>query len=78
MMNAAVSPGVDAVAEHDGIVAELANKFHVPVSEVDATFRGECRRLQKEARLLGYVTVLAARRTRTVLRARTQSPAERA
>lgn len=76
-MQAEAIRDADAGSEHSGIVAELANKFHVPVSEVAETFRCECRRIERDARVLSYVAVLAARHTRTVLRSRIQSSTKR-
>lgn len=70
-------PKVNTAAEPAGLVAELASKFHLPVHEVNETFSDQLRRLEQDARITGFVAVLAARHTRAILRCRMQSPQQR-
>jgi len=67
---------VDNTADPAGLVAELANRFQIPVSEVNATFRDELRRLEQDARIRHFVAVLAASHTRAILRGRARSRAK--
>jgi hypothetical protein len=59
-------------AECAGLVAELAHRFNLPVREVNETFSDQCRCLEEGARIQSFVAVLAARRTRAILRCRSQ------
>jgi len=49
-------------------VEELSNELHLPVNEVREIYRQQLKRLAAEARIRGFLGVLAMRNTRSVLR----------
>ena len=55
------------------IVSALARRLHIPVSDVGAVYVKELARLAADARIEGFLSVLALRNTREILR----DPAQR-
>jgi hypothetical protein len=54
--------------DHARAIASLAEKLHLPLSEVRLTYLKEVDRLKSQARIGGFVEVLAVSSTRSVLR----------
>jgi hypothetical protein len=55
------------------IVSALARRLHIPVRDVGAIYAKELARLAADARIEGFLSVLALRNTREILR----DPAQR-
>jgi hypothetical protein len=55
------------------VISALAQRLHVPVSDVGAIYAKELARLAADARIEGFLSVLALRNTREIL----QDPAHR-
>ena len=56
-------------AEHMGPIAKLASELDVPVHTVKEIYCGQLERLSAEARIPSFLSVLATRHTRHILRA---------
>ena len=58
------SPGSGAIDTELRVVEELSNELHLPVNEVREIYRQQLKRLAAEARIHGFLGVLARRNTR--------------
>jgi Protein of unknown function (DUF3562) len=58
---------VDLSTEHSRVIASLAQKMRVPVEKIEQIYSDEFSKLSAEARIRGFVGVLAIRRTRAIL-----------
>jgi hypothetical protein len=56
-------------SKHDQIIEALALENHAPVEHVRALFEGEHSRLQSDARVKTFVSVIATRLVRQTLHA---------
>jgi len=65
----ATSRSLDPTAEHVGVIARLSHKLHVPLHEVREIYGEQLERLAADARVQSFVSVLALRNTRDILRA---------
>ena len=65
---ALVSRPIDPDAEHRVVIARLSDNLNVPVDEVREIYWEQLDRLAAEARIPSFLTVLAVRNTRSVLR----------
>jgi len=70
-MTTFASPSMDLHTEHGRLVASLSDELHMPIHEVGAIYREQLDRLAAQARIQSFLSVLAVRNTRSVLRART-------
>ena len=55
-------------ASDERIIADLSQSFSVPFKNVQAIYREQLRRLAEGARIRTFLSVLAMRRTRSILR----------
>lgn len=67
-MTASVSEPADLDATQARAIAALAEKLHLPLSEVRQVYLNEHNRLKSQARICSFVGVLAISSTRSVLR----------
>ncbi len=58
----------DPGAEHTSAIAALSQQFQVPLQDVSKVYRKQLERLSSEARIKGFLAVLAVRNTRSILR----------
>jgi len=65
-MATAIRPSVSA-SKHDQIIEALAKENAVPVERVREIYELECSRLDADARVKTYVSVIATRLVRNVL-----------
>lgn len=65
-MATAIEPTVSA-AKHDQIIESLAKEMAVSVERVRAIYESECSRLDADARVKTYVSVIASRLVRNAL-----------
>ena len=55
-------------ASDERIIADLSQSFSVPCKNVQAIYREQLRRLAEGARIRTFLSILAMRRTRSILR----------
>lgn len=65
-MATAIQPSVSG-AKHDQIIESIAKEAEVPVDRVREIYELECSRLDADARVKTYVSVIATRLTRNAL-----------
>jgi hypothetical protein len=63
-----MSSEVDTRTEHQTAIVALANELHVPICEVSKIYSERLEQLASSARIRSYLTVLAMRHTRSILR----------
>jgi hypothetical protein len=59
-----------AAAKHDQIIEAIAKEMHVSVEQVRAIYETECSRLDADARVKTYVSVIATRLVKNALQAK--------
>ena len=64
-MATAIQPS--ATAKHDQIIEALARETDVSIERVRQVYESQCSRLDADARVKTYVSVIATRLTRNVL-----------
>jgi hypothetical protein len=67
-MAASITEPENLDKDHARAIASLAEKLHLPLSEVRQTYLEEFDRLKSRARIAGFVEVLAVSNARSVLR----------
>jgi hypothetical protein len=65
-----------AAGDHRSAIARLAGELHVPPPQVEAIYRVQLDRLAETARIPRYLGLLAAKRTRGMLRSSKPAPRE--
>jgi hypothetical protein len=68
-MATAIDPKTSS-AKHEQIIEALAKEMDVSVEQVRAIYESECSRLDADARVKTYVSVIATRLVRNVLQAK--------
>jgi uncharacterized protein (DUF2126 family) len=68
-MATSIEPTVSA-AKHEQIIEALAKEIGAPIERVRAAYESECSRLQADARVQTYVSVIATRLVRNALQAK--------
>jgi hypothetical protein len=68
-MATSIEPTV-STAQHDQIIEAIAKEMNVPVEQVRAIYESECSRLDADARVKTYVSVIATRLVKNALQAK--------
>ena len=63
-----VTKGREVNGSHRAVIDTLARELDLPAEQVERVYVEEIKRLDADARIKSFVTVLAAGRVRTVLR----------
>ena len=64
----AVGVTTSSKLQHEPVICALSQQLHIPVSDVGAIYTKELARLAAGARIESFLSVLALRNTRAVLR----------
>jgi hypothetical protein len=68
-MATSIEPTVSA-AKHDQIIEAIAKEMDVSIEDVRAIYESECSRLDADARVKTYVSVIATRLVKNALQSR--------
>jgi hypothetical protein len=68
-MASSIEPTVSA-AKHDRIIEAIAREMDVSIERVRAIYESECSRLDADARVKTYVSVIATRLVKNALQAK--------
>jgi Protein of unknown function (DUF3562). len=76
-MAAEVRKVTEMLGEHRSAIAQLSRDLRVPPLQVGALYQVQLDRLAESARIRRYLGLIAAKRTRAILRASATAPATR-